>query len=114
MQSSISAEYQPCDGAPTREWVLTDLADSSQLGTSQRVEEKVMKMWKMNQATPTIPPVAASGGGELLSCQVFIYRVCDHLPMYTRVLRKCFNSIEYASYVESMDESYYESIYSLG
>ena len=27
------------------------IADSSQLGTSQRVEKKVMKMWTMNQAS---------------------------------------------------------------
>ena len=55
-----------CDGAATREWVLTDLADSSQLGTQQRVEEKLIKLWRMNQAThtSTVTPVTTSGGGE--------------------------------------------------
>ena len=59
-------EYQQCPstggGAPTSEWVLTDLADSSQLGTSQRLRAKMEKV---------IPPIhtfkatslASRGGG---------------------------------------------------
>ena len=44
-------------GSPTREWVLTDIADSTQLGTMERVRAKVRKI----QATRT---VAATGDGR--------------------------------------------------
>ena len=44
-------------GPPTREWVLTDIADSTQLGTRERVRAKVGKI----QATRT---VAATGDGR--------------------------------------------------
>ena len=50
-------ESQQCPstgGPPTREWVLTDIADSTQLGTRERVRAKVRKI----QATRT---VAATG-----------------------------------------------------
>ena len=50
-------ESQQCPstgGPPTREWVLTDIADSTQLGTRERVRAKVGKI----QATRT---VAATG-----------------------------------------------------
>ena len=39
----LHAEYQEhpsSDGPPTKEWVLTDVAVSSQLGTEQRVRAK--------------------------------------------------------------------------
>ena len=39
----LHAEYQECpsvDGPPTREWIITDMADRSQLGTEERVKEK--------------------------------------------------------------------------
>ena len=55
-----SPEYQQC-GGPTREWVLTDLANSSQLGTSQRVREKMVKMTRISTATP----VTATGGERM-------------------------------------------------
>ena len=46
----------PSTGGPhTREWVLTDIADSTQLGTRERVRAKVVK----NQATRT-----ATGDGR--------------------------------------------------
>ena len=64
---SISPEYQQCPstgGVPTREWVLTDLADSSQLGTSQRVREKMVKMSQASH-TSTATPVAATGGERM-------------------------------------------------
>ena len=48
----------PSTGGPhTREWVLTDIADSTQLGTRERVRAKVRKI----QATRT---VAATGDGR--------------------------------------------------
>ena len=48
----------PSTGGPhTREWVLTDIADSTQLGTRERVKAKVRKI----QATRT---VAATGDGR--------------------------------------------------
>ena len=53
-------ESQQCPstgGPPTREWVLTDIADSTQLGTRERVRAKVGKI----QATRT---VAATGDGR--------------------------------------------------
>ena len=53
-------ESQQCPstgGPPTREWVLTDIADSTQLGTMERVRAKVRKI----QATRT---VAATGDGR--------------------------------------------------
>ena len=53
-------EFQQCPstgGPPTREWVLTDIADSTQLGTRERVRAKVGKI----QATRT---VAATGDGR--------------------------------------------------
>ena len=39
----LHAEYQEyisSDGPPTREWVITNMADSCQLGTVERVREK--------------------------------------------------------------------------
>ncbi len=39
----LHAEYQECpssDGPPTRQWVVTDKAEGSQLGNEQRVKEK--------------------------------------------------------------------------
>ena len=53
-------ESQQCPstgGSPTREWILTDIADSTQLGTRERVRAKVGKI----QATRT---VAATGDGR--------------------------------------------------
>ena len=49
----ICTEYQQCPspGGPlTREWVLTDVADSTQLGTRERIRDK---MEKLSQATLT-------------------------------------------------------------
>ena len=40
---SVHAEYQEHpsgDGSPTGEWVLTDAAEGSQLGTEERVKKK--------------------------------------------------------------------------
>ena len=66
MSYLISLEYQQCPstggGALTSEWVLTDLADSSQLATPQRLRAKMEKV---------IPPIhilkatslALRGGG---------------------------------------------------
>ena len=54
------AESQQCPstgGPPTGEWVLTDIADSTQLGTRERVRAKVGKI----QATRT---VVATGDGR--------------------------------------------------
>ena len=49
---SNTPEYQQCPstggGAPTSEWVLTDLADSSKLATPQRLRAKMEKV---------IPPI---------------------------------------------------------
>ena len=56
----ICAEYQqrPSPGGPlTEEWVLTDVADSTQLGTRERIRDKVEKL---SQATLTS---AAKVGG---------------------------------------------------
>ena len=63
---SNTPEYQQCpstgSGAPTSEWVLTDLADSSQLVTPQRLRakmEKVMPPIHTLKATSLAP----RGGG---------------------------------------------------
>ena len=65
VNASISVstpEYQQCPstggGAPTSEWVLTDLADSSQLGTPQRLRAK---MQRMSQVGHTSSPSATCG-----------------------------------------------------
>ena len=58
----ICAEYQQCPspGGPlTGEWVLTDVADNTQLGTRERIRDK---MEKLSQATPTS---AAKVGGAI-------------------------------------------------
>ena len=58
----ICAEYQQCPspGSPlTREWVLTDVADNTQLGTMERIRDK---MEKLSQATLT---AAAKVGGAI-------------------------------------------------
>ena len=58
----ICAEYQQCPspGGPlTGEWVLTDLADNTQLGTRERIRDK---MEKLSQATLTS---AAKVGGAI-------------------------------------------------
>ena len=56
MSYLISLEYQQCPstggGAPTGEWVLTDLADSSQLATPQRLRAKMEKVIDTLKATP--------------------------------------------------------------
>ena len=39
----ISTEYQKCSspgGPPTGEWVLTDVADNTQLGNKDRIRDK--------------------------------------------------------------------------
>ena len=63
MSYLISLEYQQCPstggGAPTGEWVLTDLADSSQLGTPQRLKAKMEKVIHTLKATS----LASRGGG---------------------------------------------------
>ena len=49
MSYLLSLEYHSTGGgAPTSEWVLTDLADSSQLATPQRLRAKMEKV---------IPPI---------------------------------------------------------
>ena len=54
----VESQQCPSTGGPsTREWVLTDIADSTQLGTRERVRAKVGKI----QATRT---VAATGDGR--------------------------------------------------
>ena len=58
----ICAEYQQCPspGGPlTGEWVLTDVADNTQLGTRERIRDK---MEKLSQATLTS---AAKVGGAI-------------------------------------------------
>ena len=43
----LNIEYRECpstSGAPTSEWVLTDVANNSQRGTSQRLREKMAKI----------------------------------------------------------------------
>ena len=61
--SNTSAEYQQSastgGGATTSEWVLTDLADSSQLATPQRLRDKMEKGIHILQATSLAP----RGGG---------------------------------------------------
>ena len=56
-------EYQQSSstggGAPTSEWVLTDLADSSQLATPQRLRAKLEKVIHALKATSLAP----RGGG---------------------------------------------------
>ena len=63
MSYLISLEYQQCPstggGALTSEWVLTDLADSSQLGTPQRLRAKMEKVIDILKATSLAP----RGGG---------------------------------------------------
>ena len=63
MSYLISLEYQQSSstggGAPTSEWVLTDLADSSQLGTLQRLRAKMEKVILTLKATS----LALRGGG---------------------------------------------------
>ena len=55
----LSLEYQQCPstggGAPTSEWVLTDLADSSQLATPQRLRVKMEKVIHALKATSLAP-----------------------------------------------------------
>ena len=58
------AEYQQSPSTGAGEWVLTDLADSSQLGTSQRVREKMVKMSQATH-TSTATPVAATRGERM-------------------------------------------------
>ena len=54
----VESQHCPSTGGPpTREWVLTDIADSTQLGTRERVRAKVRKI----QATRT---VVATGDGR--------------------------------------------------
>ena len=63
MSYLISLEYQQCPstggGAPTSEWVLTDLADSSQLSTPQRLRAKMEKVIHTLKAISLAP----RGGG---------------------------------------------------
>ena len=59
----LSLEYRQCPstggGAHTSEWVLTDLADSSQLATPQRLRAKMEKVIHTLKATS----LALRGGG---------------------------------------------------
>ena len=50
-----------CGGSPTREWVLTDVADSSQLGTSERIRDKMVKLRLANHSSTAATPVATIG-----------------------------------------------------
>ena len=57
------SEYQQSastgGGSPTSEWILTDLADSSQLATPQRLRDKMEKVIHALKATSLAP----RGGG---------------------------------------------------
>ena len=50
-----------CGGSPTREWVLTDVADSRQLGTSERMRDKMVKLCLANHSSTAATPVATIG-----------------------------------------------------
>ena len=50
-----------CGGSPTREWVLTDVADSRQLGTSERIRDKMVKLRLANHSSTAATPVATIG-----------------------------------------------------
>ena len=50
------------DGAATGEWVLTDVADHTQRGSSQRIREKMMRL---SQAAHSSPALQRGAGREL-------------------------------------------------
>ena len=50
-----------CGGSLTKEWVLTDVADSSQLGTSERIKDKMVKLRLANHSSTAVTPVATIG-----------------------------------------------------
>ena len=54
--AEYSLEYQEHHSDDTGEWVLTDMADSTKLGTTERIREKQAK----NKST--------SSGGKLTHC----------------------------------------------
>ena len=56
------AELQSLAG----EWVLTDVADNSQRGTSERIREKMMKMSQMAQSAAAARPVAVTGRDKVV------------------------------------------------
>ena len=58
----VPAEYKqsPGEGAPIRGWVLTDLADSRQLGTPQRLRAKMETVIQALH-TATATPLARAG-----------------------------------------------------
>lgn len=57
----VCAECQQSLSTPNKEWVLTDMADNTQLGAKDRLREKMLKI---NQDTPSLlsGPVAAIAG----------------------------------------------------
>ena len=77
-----SLEYQKhtsSDGPHTGEWVLTNVADCSQLGTRQRIEEKAAKLIQAIPTSPATPKPAdgASGTGHDTSKQEAERRVLE-------------------------------------
>ena len=57
-----SQQHPSTDGSSTREWVLTNIADSTQLGTGERVRLKVRKIHAARTVKATGDGTATEGG----------------------------------------------------
>ena len=90
-----SQQHPSTDGSSTREWVLTDIADSTQLGTRQRRRAKERKMQATRTVEATGDGTATEGGidEENTESGKFLQHIQESVSNGETVDRKLANSM---------------------